>query len=126
MNERDEIQKVLMMQEEAWNSGDLDSFMAGYWKSDELSFTGSSGLTKSWQQTLDNYKKGYPDKATMGKLDFTILELTSLSPNVYTMIGQYELTRSQDKPSGYFTLIWKKIDGNWLIVSDHTSARPSE
>lgn len=123
---KSDIRKVLLMQQEAWSRGDIDAFMTGYWNSDQLSFTGSRGLTKGWQQTLENYKKGYPDKTAMGILEFTVIELMPLSENAYTMIGKYELTRTEDKPSGYFTLIWKKINNQWLIVSDHTSASPTE
>ncbi len=114
------INKVLSVQQDAWNDGDIDAFMEGYWNSDELIFIGRSGVNKGWQTTLDNYKKGYPDKAAMGQLSFEVIQLDQLSQKVYRMIGRYTLKREKDEPTGIFTLIWKYIDGRWLIVSDQT------
>ncbi len=116
----DMIKKVLYDQQNAWNTGNIELFMAGYWKSDSLSFIGSSGITYGWDQTLANYKKNYPDRKTMGKLTFEIMHLESLSPSCQKMIGRYTLLREEDEPTGLFTLIWKKIEGEWLIVSDQT------
>ena len=121
-----EISKVLNAQEAAWNSGDIDAFMKGYWNSPQLSFTGARGVTKGWNQTLANYKKAYPDKATMGILTFTVTDTRNLGPDSYSMLGKYELQRENDKPHGYFSLIWQRINGQWLITSDHTSAAPVE
>lgn len=114
------IKKVLMDQQTAWSNGDIDAFMEGYWKSEELTFIGRSGINKGWQTTKDNYIKGYPDKATMGKLEFEVLELVSLSEELYRMVGTYTLIREKDAPTGIFTLIWKLIDGQWKIIYDHT------
>lgn len=115
-----EITKVLLDQQNAWNAGNIDVFMQGYWQSDSLTFIGSKGLTYGWQKTLENYKKGYPDLATMGQLSFEIIKIDILSDAAAIMIGRYTLTREKDQPTGLFTLIWKKIDGRWLIVSDQT------
>ena len=109
------------MQEKAWSDGDVHQFMEGYWKSENLSFVGRTGINKGWQTTLDNYIKGYPTKDAMGKLTFDILEFNQVSNHAYHMIGRYTLVRKEDTPTGLFTLIWKFIDGKWLIVSDHTS-----
>lgn len=116
-----EIKAVMAMQEKAWSDGDVHQFMEGYWKSEDLSFVGRSGINKGWTTTLNNYIKGYPDKDAMGKLTFDILEMNRISADAYHMIGRYTLVRKSDKPTGLFTLIWKNIDGKWLIVSDHTS-----
>ena len=116
-----EIKSVMKMQEKAWSDGDVHQFMEGYWKSENLSFVGKSGVNKGWQTTLDNYIKGYPTKDAMGTLTFDILEMNRISNDAYHMIGRYTLVRKQDKPTGLFTLIWKYINGKWLIVSDHTS-----
>ena len=116
------IKLVLKKQEEAWNRGDIGSFMEGYWKSEKLSFIGSKGVTQGWDATLANYKRGYPDKGAMGSLHFDIIELTSLNESAAYMIGKYTLTRESDSPSGYFNLLWRKFDGKWVICSDHTSA----
>lgn len=116
-----DIKAVMKMQELAWSDGDVYQFMEGYWKSENLSFVGRSGINKGWKTTLNNYIKGYPDKDAMGKLTFDILEMNRISADAYHMIGRYTLIRKSDKPTGLFTLIWKYIDGKWLIVSDHTS-----
>ena len=115
------IRKVLSDQEAAWNRADIEGFMEGYWNSDSLLFIGSRGVTRGWQPTLDSYKKGYPDAAAMGKLTFTILSLQVLSPESAYIIGKWQLARSKDDLGGHFTLLWKKIEGKWVIVADHTS-----
>ena len=115
------IRKVLSDQEAAWNRADIEGFMEGYWNSDSLLFIGSRGVTRGWQPTLDSYKKGYPDAAAMGKLTFTVLSLQVLSPESAYIIGKWHLARSKDELGGHFTLLWKKIEGKWVIVADHTS-----
>ena len=120
-NDTAAIAAVMDMQEQAWSDGDVDQFMEGYWQSEKLSFVGSRGPSYGWKTTLENYRKGYPDKAAMGKLSFEVLRLTPISPDAYYMIGKYTLVREADEPSGYFTLVWRKIDGQWLITDDHTS-----
>lgn len=114
------ILDVLNNQQASWNKGDIDGFMEGYWKSDSLSFIGSRGVTNGWEQTLENYKKAYPDLKTMGRLQFEMIALNKISGSAYQMIGKYTLYRDEDEPSGYFTLLWRKIDEHWLIVSDQT------
>lgn len=116
-----EIKDVFTMQEKAWNSGDLDQFMQGYWNSEKMTFVGSKGVNYGWMTTLHNYKKNYPDTEAMGKLFFDIITLERISPDACYMIGKYTLVRKNDSPSGHFTLLWRYIDGKWVIVSDHTS-----
>jgi hypothetical protein len=107
-------------QELAWNEADIAGFMKYYWKSDSLKFIGSKGITYGWQKTYDNYVKGYPTKYAMGILTFTIKEATQLSETSIYVIGQWQLNK--EKPTGgYFTLLWKKINNEWVIVADHTS-----
>ena len=115
------IKAVFDRQTKAWNEGNLDAYMAGYWKDANLAFIGSKGVTRSWSQTLKNYKKAYPSKTAMGKLSFDILEMKRLSSSYYYMIGKYTLEREKDQPKGHFTLLWQKIAGQWVIISDHTS-----
>ena len=115
------IKDVMNKQVEAWNNGDIDMFMQTYWKSDSLMFIGSSAPTYSWQTTLEHYKKNYPDTAAMGKLAFNLITLKQLSPEYYFVIGEWHLTRTEGNIGGYFTLLFKKINGNWVIVVDHTS-----
>lgn len=115
------ILKIMDAQKNAWNNGDLTAFMEPYWKNDSLMFIGKSGITYGWQQTLDNYKKGYPDTAAMGKLHFDILHVKRLSVLYFSVVGKWQLTRSAGNLSGHFTLLFKKIGNRWLIVSDHSS-----
>lgn len=120
INETGLVISHMKAQEERWNQGNIPGFMEYYWKSDSLKFIGSKGITYGWQKTLDNYLKSYPDKATMGILKFTIIEAMPLSDTSIYVIGKWELSRK--KPvGGHFTLLWKKIDGKWVIVADHTS-----
>lgn len=116
-----EVKKILAEQDAAWNKGDLESFMKGYWKSDSLMFIGKSGITYGWQKTLDNYKKGYPDTAAMGKLNFEYIEMKQLSDNYFFVVGKWHLTRTIGDLQGAFTLLLRKIDGIWVIVKDHSS-----
>ncbi|HPI05274.1 MAG TPA: nuclear transport factor 2 family protein [Saprospiraceae bacterium] len=115
------IRRIMADQELAWNRGDLEGFMLGYWHSDSLRFIGSRGLTYGWQQTLDNYKKGYPDTEAMGKLKFTILSVEQLSKRSAYVIGKWHLARKAGDLEGHYTLLWKKVKGVWVIVADHSS-----
>ncbi|MBN8677011.1 MAG: nuclear transport factor 2 family protein [Chitinophagales bacterium] len=116
-----EIRRIMAAQESAWNRFDLEGFMEGYWHSDSLKFIGSKGLTYGWQKTLDNYRKSYATPEAMGKLKFTIITVEVLSRKSAFVIGQWRLDRKQDVLSGYYTLLWKKIKGKWVIVADHSS-----
>ena len=118
--ETNNVKETMRIQEEAWNKGDIKGFMNYYWNNDSLKFIGSKGITYGWQKTLDNYIKGYPTKEEMGILTFTILECTQLSETAVYVIGKWEL-KKEKAAGGHFTLLWKKIDGKWVIVSDHTS-----
>lgn len=115
------VRVLLAQQQIAWNHGDLTGFMQGYWKNDSLMFIGKSGITYGWQSTMDNYKKGYPDTASMGKLDFTILEVMPLSTDYMHVIGKWHLIRTKGDLQGHFTLLLRKIKGAWYIIKDHSS-----
>ncbi len=119
----DQIKMILFQQEQDWNDGDIDAFMKAYWNSEELQFGGANGITNGWQHTLDNYKRGYPDKATMGKLTFQIKDMTRHSRKVVSLTGSWELERENDRPGGHFLLIWRKVKGEWKIAVDHTSQK---
>ena len=116
------IMNVMSLQQDAWNNGDIDSFMQGYLKSDELVFSGKSGPIYGWENTRKRYYSSYPNTQIMGKLNFTVKKIRSISLNSAYLIGEYYLKRSTEDSYGHFTLLWKKVDDNWLIVSDHTSA----
>jgi len=105
---------------EDWSTGNIEAYMEVYWKSVKLQFIGADGITYGWQTTLDNYKKRYPTKDYTGKLIFEVLNVNFLAKDVYSLIGKYFLERKVGLASGIFTLIFKKIDNKWTIISDHT------
>lgn len=115
------ILNLLETQRQAWNRGDINQFMQGYWESDSLMFIGSSGVTKGYLNTLNNYKRGYKDTAAMGQLYFDILEVRPLSKEYYFVVGKWFLKRSIGDVGGHYTLLLRKIKGKWVIVADHSS-----
>ena len=115
------IRKLLNDQTAAWNRGDIDSFMIGYWENDSLMFIGKSGVTYGWKNTLNKYKKNYPDTTAMGKLGFTLISLKKLSSEYFHIVGRWHLQRSIGDLSGHFTLLFKKIENRWVIIADHSS-----
>lgn len=117
------ILEVLKNQTECWNKGDIDCFMQSYWKSEKMMFIGKNGITYGWDQTLNNYKTRYPNRQTMGVLKFEILETEKISIEAYLIVGKFHLTRDVEigDAEGYFSLFFKKIEGEWFIVADHTS-----
>ncbi len=115
------IRAIMQAQQEAWSQNDLEGFMKGYWKSDSLKFYGSRGLTKGWEQTLTNYKKGYPTKDHSGTLTFTIEDISKIEEHSYWVMGQYHLKRKVGNANGNFLIIFKRIDGEWKIVADMSS-----
>lgn len=119
--DKTDILKVLENQRQGWNKGDMDAYMQGYWKSDSLLFVGKNGPTYGWQKTLDNYKKGYPDKSAMGFLTFGIKKIEFLAKDRAFVLGSWNLKREKDEPKGYFTLLLRKINGQWKVVADHSS-----
>lgn len=115
------IRALMTRQVSAWNNGDLDGFMAGYWRDDRLRFASGDRVTYGWQQTLDGYRKRYPDRKTMGMLDFDVLEVRVMEPTSALVFGRWQLTRNADRPHGLFTLLLRKGEEGWRIVADHTS-----
>jgi ketosteroid isomerase-like protein len=115
------IHKVMDDQAAAWNRGDIDGFMNGYWKSEKLTFISGTNVTRGWQPTLERYKKGYDTRAKMGTLTFSDLEITMLSKDAAVVLGSWSLAREKDNPHGKFTLTFRKFKEGWRIVIDHTS-----
>ncbi|TAF67897.1 MAG: nuclear transport factor 2 family protein [Cytophagales bacterium] len=118
-----EIRILLQKQQDAWNQGNLDAFMDGYWQSDSLQFIGKNGITWGYNATLARYKKSYPDAKTMGQLTFTILQMQPLGKKYYFITGKWHLARAPEigNAEGHFTLIFKQIDKKWCIIADHSS-----
>jgi len=116
-----DIVAVMDAQAAAWNRGDVDEFMRGYWNSSELVFVGGDGVTRGWLPTLDRYKKNYNSREKMGTLKFSDLEIDVLSKTSAVVLGSWSLARMNDNPHGKFTLIFKKFADGWKIIHDHTS-----
>ncbi len=117
----DAIRQVLSNQEAAWNNGDIDAFMNGYWNSDSLLFIGSKGVTYGYQNTLNRYKTGYNSTEKMGRLKFDLLHFIPISADCWMVIGKWQLTRTIGDAGGHFSLVFRRIKGQWVITSDHTS-----
>ncbi len=115
-----EIKEVLTLQTAAWNQGDIDGFMQGYWNSPQLVFVGGANVTRGWQPTLEHYKKKYDSRAKMGVLTFSDLEVEVLSKDSAVVLGSWAL-QAQNNPHGKFTLIFRRFKDGWKIVHDHTS-----
>jgi uncharacterized protein (TIGR02246 family) len=115
------IRAVMDEQTAAWNKGDIDGFMKGYWNSPEMTFVSGNNVTKGWQPTLERYKKSYNTRAKMGVLSFSDLEITILSKESAVVLGRFTLERETDKPTGMFTLTFRKFKDGWKIILDHTS-----
>jgi len=123
--DRDAIRAVLTAQDAAWNRGDVDAFLVGYWHSPELTFSGSSGVSRGWDGVLARYKKVYPDRATMGELDTSELEIRFLGLDAALVLGKWHLKREKGDIGGVFTLVFQRFPEGWKIIHDHTSAVPS-
>jgi L-asparaginase / beta-aspartyl-peptidase len=119
-----DVAAVLAAQTEAWNRGDLEAFMATYWKSDQLTFSSGGATERGWQATLDRYRRRYPDRAAMGTLSFSDLEVTALGDAAALALGRWHLRREGGDLGGNFSLVLRRIDGAWKIVHDHTSQEP--
>ncbi|HKG69480.1 MAG TPA: hypothetical protein VKA92_11475 [Segetibacter sp.] len=115
------IRKLLEDQTIAWNKGSIEDFMKGYWQNDSLMFIGKNGVKYGYETTLENYQKNYPDTIGRGKLYFDLFQVKKLSKEYYYVTGKWQLIRSIGDLEGHFTLLFRKIKKNWVIVSDHSS-----
>ena len=116
------IESVLSAQHDAWNRGDIDAFMNGYARSASTVFVSEDEVTRGWETVRDRYRAKYSDRAKMGTLSFSEIEVTMLSPDAAVVLGRWKLKRENDEPHGRFTLIFKRLPEGWRIVHDHTSA----
>jgi ketosteroid isomerase-like protein len=119
--DEDAIRQLLLAQRDAWNNGDMEGYMLGYWQSDSLTFVGKLGITRGWRPTLDNYKKSYPNKDAMGQLDFHFEKIELLGEQEAFVLCKWRLERSDGQLSGYFTLRLHKFEIGWRVVLDHSS-----
>src|SRR5712692_3477811 len=116
-----ELQALLEAQSAAWNRGDIEGFMAGYWRSEKTTFAGAKGVFRGWQALLVRYHRDYPDRAAMGTLSFSDLEITFLAPDAAFVLGQWHLERASGPVDGVFSLVVRKVPEGWRIIHDHTS-----
>ena len=119
---RAEILAVITAQQEAWNRGDVEGFMKGYWNSPQLTFAGSAGITRGWEPVLARYRTRYPDAQAMGHADFSGLEVYLLGKDAALVLGRWHLKRTSDEVGGIFTLVFQRFPEGWRIIHDHTSA----
>jgi ketosteroid isomerase-like protein len=117
------ILAVLIAQQAAWNRGDIPAFLEGYWDSPELTFSGSDGIVRGYAGLLESYRNRYPNRAAMGELDFSGLEIRPLAPDAALVLGRWHLARSLGDTGGVFTLVFRRFPTGWRIIHDHTSAR---
>jgi uncharacterized protein (TIGR02246 family) len=124
-DDKSAINAVLTMQQTAWNEGKVDVFLEGYWHSSELTFSGSSGVARGFDAVRERYKKSYPDRQAMGKLEFSELEVRMLGADAAMVLGHWHLTREKGDVGGVFTLVFQRSPEGWRIIHDHTSVVPS-
>jgi len=117
------MRAVLNTQQAAWNRGDIPAFLEGYWNSPELTFSGGDGIVRGYSGLLERYRKSYPDRAAMGELDFSGLEIRILAPDVALVLGHWHLKRADGDVGGVFTLVFRRFPAGWRIIHDHTSAQ---
>ena len=121
MGAKEALHDLLAEQVAAWNRGDVAGFMRGYWKSEETTFSGSSGVSRGWQALLDRYRKNYSTPAIMGHLEFSDLEITELGSGAALILGRWHLERESGPIGGVFTLVARRFPEGWRIIHDHTS-----
>ena len=115
------IEGVLSAQQKAWNDGNVEEFMNGYWRSEELTFSGSNGVLRGFNAVRERYHRSYPDRQTMGKLDFSGLEFHFVGKEGALVLGRWHLTREKGDIGGVFSLVFQRFPEGWRIIHDHTS-----
>jgi ketosteroid isomerase-like protein len=120
-SDRAAIKKILEAQQNNWNQGNVNDFLEGYWRSPDLTFSGSGGIARGWDGVLARYKKNYPDRASMGQLDFSGLEFHFLGNDAALVLGHWHLARERGDIGGVFSLVWQRFPEGWRIIHDHTS-----
>ena len=124
--DRATIVGVLTAQQDAWNRGDVEAFLQGYWRSAELTFSGACGIARGWDRVLARYKERYPDRSAMGQLEFSALEFRFLGSDAALVLGHWHLTRQKGDVGGVFSLVFERFPEGWRIIHDHTSEVPSD
>ena len=115
------ILTILDNQTKAWNEGNLEKFMIGYWENDSLMYIGKKGVTYGYQSTLNSYKTNYAGRDNMGTLTFHILHMKPLGKKHYLVVGKWSLKRTVGDVGGHYTLTFEKQKGKWVVIADHSS-----
>ena len=116
------ITDLLEAQDAAWNRGDIDAFMDGYWKSPDLRFASGGTVTRGWDGTNARYHNTYGTPEKMGTLITSDYEIVILAPDAAIAHGAWKLERAEDTPSGLYTLVLRKFGDDWKIISDTTTS----
>lgn len=119
--DRSALTAVLSAQQDAWNRGDVDAFLQGYWRSPELTFSGTGGIARGWEGVLARYKEHYPNREAMGQLEFSGLEIRFLGQDAALVLGHWRLARQKGDVGGVFSLVFERFPEGWRIIHDHTS-----
>ncbi|MCP5107242.1 MAG: SgcJ/EcaC family oxidoreductase [bacterium] len=114
------IQQIMARQVHAWNQGNVDGFMAGYWKSDQFTFQSGNKRLKGWEQLQAMYKKNYAGEK-MGKLEFSYIEMKNLTTDIILVMGRWKVTAKGESKEGLYTLIFRRFGKDWKIIHDHSS-----
>lgn len=122
VSDESQIRNLLDAQSTAWNRGDIDGFMQGYWNSEQLRFASGDSVTYGWAAANRRYHDHYPDRSAMGKLSFTDLDVEMVGADAALVFGRWELQRDKDRPHGLFSLLLRRTADGWKITRDHTSA----
>jgi beta-aspartyl-peptidase (threonine type) len=121
--DQDAVRQVLLDQQAAWNRGDLEAFMGGYWHSPDLTFFSGGSERHGWDDTLARYRQRYQGEGReMGRLTFDDLRVEVVAPDVAYVRGRWQVVTSKETLGGLFTLIFRKFPEGWRIVHDHTSS----
>jgi ketosteroid isomerase-like protein len=118
-----DVVKVVLAQEKAWNAGDFDEYIKGYKNSPDTLFM-ATHITRGYAQILDDYKKNFTTRASMGTLTYSELEVHPLNDIYAVCLGKYHLDRSKKEggpADGTFSLVMEKTSDGWRIVFDHTT-----
>jgi beta-aspartyl-peptidase (threonine type) len=122
-SEQDAVRQVLLDQQAAWNRGDLEAFMTGYWHSPDLTFFSGGSERHGWDDTLARYRQRYQGEGhEMGRLTFSDLRVEVLGPDTAFVRGHWQVVTGKETLGGLFTLVFRKLPDGWRIVHDHTSS----
>jgi ketosteroid isomerase-like protein len=117
-----QIRAVLLRQQEAWNAGDLERFVADYWENEALTFFSDGTIEQGPAALLTRYRKRYQSEGKeMGTLTFSDLDITPMGADAATARGRWKVVKKEKSSDGLFTLALRQFPDGWKITHDHTS-----